>query len=139
MSVSTLAPDTAMVLGIASTAMPFARTPEEQAARWLRLLCQHGEAAVMLRALGVSDARRADVHEADAAAPGGPDEHRRDERDAVARVAECAARVAARRGASAVATTDILIAVMHVYGDAFDRVLRVHGTDRDTVLVLLDA
>jgi hypothetical protein len=26
------------------------------------------------------------------------------------------------------------MAVMHVYGEDFDRVLRVHGTDRDEVL-----
>ena len=28
----------------------------------------------------------------------------------------------------------MLVAVIEVYGDDFDRVLRVHGTDRDEVL-----
>ena len=30
------------------------------------------------------------------------------------------------------------MAVMHVYGEDFDRVLRAHGTDRDEVLARLD-
>ncbi len=136
---STLAPDAAMVLGIASTAMPFARTREAQAERWLRLLRQHGEAGAALQALGVGDAPRqsteddrseADAHAAAAANPEG---------DVVAEVSDRAAHIASRRGAARVSTVDVLLGVMRVYGDAFDRVLRTHGTDSDTVLVLLDA
>jgi hypothetical protein len=131
-----LAPDAAMVLGIASTAMPFARTPEAEAERWLRLLRLHGEAGAALQALGVSDAPLDEpLQEHSGRGGAGP----ADDRDAVAEVAEHAARVADRRGASTVATSDVLVAVMHVYGEDFDRVLRAHGTDRDTVLVLLDA
>ena len=50
-----LAPDAAMVLGIASTAMPFARNREAEAERWLRLLRLHGEVGIALQALGVSE------------------------------------------------------------------------------------
>src|SRR5436190_732816 len=96
-SAPTLAPDAAMVLGIASTALPFARTPDDEAERWLRVLRQ----------------------------------------DAVTRIAEDAARIASRRGAPGVATIDLLMAVMRVYGPAFDRVLRAHGTDRAEVLARL--
>jgi hypothetical protein len=144
---STLAPDAAMVLGIASTAMPFARTPAAQAERWLRLLRQHGDAGVALQALGVGDTPDKGALDLDAAeergtAPGsapsgGPDDA--GERDAVAEVSACAAQVAARRGGVGISTVDVLMAVMHVYGEAFDRVLQAHGTDRDTVLVLLGA
>jgi hypothetical protein len=137
-----------MVLGIASTAMPFARTPAAQAERWLRLLRQHGEVGVALQALGVGDAPEEGALDLDYAeergtAPGsaprggGPDDA--GERDAVAEVSECAAQIAARRGGVGISTVDVLMAVMHVYGEAFDRVLRAHGTDRDTVLVLLGA
>ena len=39
---------------------------------------------------------------------------------------------------SAIATTDVLMAVMHVYGEDFDRVLQVHGTDREELLQKLE-
>lgn len=128
------APDAAMVLGIAATALPFARTPEDEAERWLRVLRLHGEVGVALQALGVSEeslsehANNADRDGAGDAAP----------RDAVALVTERAVQIADERGAAGVATTELLMAVMEVYGDAFDRVLQAHGTDRDEVLARLD-
>jgi hypothetical protein len=39
-----------------------------------------------------------------------------------------------RRGAAGVATSDVLMAVMDVYGADFERVLQAHGTDRDEVI-----
>jgi hypothetical protein len=38
-----------------------------------------------------------------------------------------------------VGTTEVLLAVMEVYGEDFDRVLAAHGTDRDEVLARLGA
>jgi hypothetical protein len=126
-----LAPDAAIALGIASTAMPFARTPEAEAERWLRVLRLHGRVGIALQALGVSEeplpGEPASADRERAGAVGGA-------RDAVARVTEHAVRIAGERRAHALATTDVLMAVMHVYGEDFDRVLRVHGTDRDEVL-----
>jgi hypothetical protein len=125
-----LAPDAAMVLGIASTAMPFARNREAEAERWLRLLRLHGEVGIALQALGVSETAlplpddNKDRPDPDAAP--GP--------DAVEAVTEQTVRIARERGAHGVATTDVLMAVMHVYGEDFDRVLQAHGTDRDEVL-----
>jgi hypothetical protein len=157
-----LAPDAAMVLGIAATAMPFARTPEAEAERWLRILRLHGEVGSALQALGVSEGPLQAVareegekeekaageqkaeEESEEAAGEEADRERRvaapradeddDDRDAVARVTENALHIAGRRGAAGVSTADLLMAVMHVYGDDFDRVLWAHGTDRDEVI-----
>lgn len=131
-----LAPDAAVALGIAATAMPFARTPAGEAERWLRVLRLYGDAGVTLRALGVSEGPIEGAEDtgageqatpAPAAAPGA-------EHDPVARVTERAAAIAERHGARGVCTRDLLVAVIEIYGDAFDRVLRAHGTDRDEVL-----
>jgi hypothetical protein len=127
-----------MVLGIASTAMPFARTPEDQAERWLRVLRLHGEVGIALQALGVSEGSlQVQGEEADPAR-GAPADGV-DDRDVVAQVTEDAVDIAGRRGATGVATTDVLMAVMHFYGADFDRVLRAHGTDRDEVIERLGA
>jgi hypothetical protein len=178
---ATLDPDAAMALGIASTAMPFARTPGEEAERWLRVLRMQGEVGVVLQALGVSEGpletpgesapRKPDpsgegsgpaqgeadspsggtdspgVEGADSHPGGGTDSPGVDgadstgveARDPIAQVTSRAVQIAGRRGAAGVATTDLLLAVMGVYGEDFDRVLRVHGTDRDEVLERLGA
>lgn len=130
-----LAPDAAIALGIASTALPFACTPEDAAERWLRVLRLHGDAGAALQALGVSEGplRAPDEHEGGSAAAGA------DDRDVLARVIEHAVHRAGDRGAAAVATSDVLMAVMDVYGADFERVLRAHGTDRDEVIERLGA
>jgi hypothetical protein len=128
------APDTdaAMVLGMAATAMPFARSAEDQAERWLRILRLHGDAGMALQALGVSEGPLEGSREgagADHAAPSfevAP--------DVIAAVTDDAVGHASRRGATALGTADVLLAVMDVYGAEFDHVLRVHGTDRSEVL-----
>jgi hypothetical protein len=130
-----LAPDAAIVLGIASTAMPFARTPHDEVERWLRVLRLHGQVGIALQALGVSEAALPGGEpDADAAAP----TDAAATRDVVALVTEHAVRIADERRARALSTRDILIALMHVYGEDFDRVLQVHGTDRDEVLARLE-
>jgi hypothetical protein len=126
-----------MVLGIASTAMPFARTPEDEAERWLRVLRLHGEVGIALQALGVSEGSLQVQEEGTDRAHTAPASV--DDRDVVAQVTEDAGHIASRRGANGVATTDVLMAVMHFYGADFDRVLRAHGTDRDEVIERLGA
>jgi hypothetical protein len=127
------APDTsaAIVLGIAATALPFAPSPEAEAERWLRILRLHGEAGSTLQALGVSEGPMEDDQE-----QGPPTRHVAPAagRDVIAQVTDTAARVAGLRGAGALETRDVLVAVMDCYGEDFDHVLRVHGTDRDEVL-----
>jgi hypothetical protein len=130
------ASDAEMVLGIASTAMPFARTPEDGAERWLRVLRLHGEVGAALQSLGVSEAPFLTLGEGDREPSG---DATVEDRDAVARVTEHALRIAGERDATQVATTDVLMAVMRVYGADFDRVLQAHGTNRDEVIERLGA
>jgi hypothetical protein len=134
----TLAPDAAMVLGIAATAIPFARTPEDEAERWLRILRLHGEVGATLQALGVSeDSLRASHEEVDGERF--EDATNPEHRDVIALVTDGAVRVATERGAAGVGTIDVLMAVMQVYGTIFERALRAHGTDADEVLGRLAA
>lgn len=132
-----LAPDAAIALGIASTAMPFARTPDDEVERWLRVLRLNGEVGIALQSIGVSEVPLFGADDGSDQAAEGP--VRGGERDAVARVTDHAVRIAGERHRQALTTTDILLAVMHVYGADFDRVLEVHGTDRQEVLERLAA
>jgi hypothetical protein len=126
-----LAPDAAIVLGLASTAMPFARSPAAEAERWLRILRLHGEAGAVLSAMGVSEAPIEAPTAGGAGEPAG--DAQAEDRDAVSLVTDDASRIASERGADAIGTTDVLVAVMHVYGADFDRVLQAHGADRDEI------
>lgn len=121
-----LAPDAAMALGIAATAIPFAHTPADEAECWLRILRLHGRAGVALQALGVGEERLP------ASVEGDPERVALDPvGDPIGQVAGEAQRSAERRGATGIATTDVLLAVMRVYGGVFDRVLQAHGADRE--------
>jgi anti-sigma B factor antagonist len=111
-----------LVLGLAGTAMPFAGSVDEQAERWLRLLRSYGTAALVLASLGISE-HPVEHGTASAYVPS-------DQSDDVAQqVAEQAVRDAAGRRARNVDTTDLLSAVLNVYGDSFERVLRRHGCE----------
>jgi hypothetical protein len=129
-----LAPDAAIALGIASTAMPFARTPEDEVERWLRVLRLHGQVGITLQALGVSEVPLPGVEHNHTHVEPPVEAGVGSDRDAVARVTELAVRIADERRARALSTRDILMAVMQVYGEDFDRVLQEHGTDREEVL-----
>jgi hypothetical protein len=117
---------------MASTAIPFARSREAEAERWLRILSLQGEAGAVLQGLGVSEApiEGRDEHPEEESPPGTG--------DVIARVGEAAAVTAARRGAPCFGTSDVLMAVIDVYGTDFNHVLRAHGTDRDEVLERLE-
>ncbi|MGH2912221.1 MAG: hypothetical protein ACRDJ3_07065 [Solirubrobacteraceae bacterium] len=134
-AVSELAPDTAIVLGIASTAMPFARTREDEAERWLRVLRMHGEVGGALQALGVAEGSLQPHEVSEHLTSVDSSDH-----DAVRLVTEQAAHIAAEREARrGIATTDLLLAVMRVYGADFDRVLEAHGTNCDELIERLGA
>jgi len=127
--------DAAMVLGLAGTAMPFARTREDEAERWLRVLRLHGDVAGVLQSVGIGESPLQRPHKP-VNSPGLARAPR--DSDAVEQVTGQAACIATERGAAPVASADVLLAVMQVYGDSFDRVLRSYGTDRNEVLERLD-
>lgn len=130
-----LAPDAAMVLGIASTAMPFADGLEGEAERWLRVLRLHGDSGVLLQGLGVSEMALAEIDELAEEQPRDLDNGR----DTVGWVSKRAVQIAGERAAAVVGTLDVLEAVLYVYGTDFDHVLRTHGTDRAEVVERLAA
>jgi hypothetical protein len=126
--------DTAIVLGMASTALPFADTREAEAERWLRILRMHGEAGEALQALGVSEAPlEATPDDGLPPVAGG-----HDARDVIKEVTALAVSSAAARKSRIVTAADVLIAVMDFYGEDFDRVLHVHGINRDELLLRLE-
>src|SRR5439155_6215653 len=100
------APDTdaAMVLGMASTAMPFAESSEAEAERWLRILRLHGQAGVALQALGVSENALEAPHQQSS---GSHSTGTQQGGDTLADVTEGAVRSARQRGARMVGTSDV--------------------------------
>jgi anti-sigma B factor antagonist len=128
--------DAAVVLGIASTAMSFADSRQDQIERWLRTLRRHGEAGIALASLGFTD----DPAQYEAT-PDGPDPQRRVDRadgDEVAEVTKRAHRIAAARGTSKTRTADLLAAVIDYYGRDCERALTLHGVQSDELLALLE-
>ena len=125
----TLSTDSAMVIGLASTALPFADSLVEEAERWLRILRLHGEAGRALTALGLSEAPLDE-----AAAPTPSSEAGGDAGDRIAGVIERARHAAAERRSGTVGTADLLRGVMGVYGADFEWVLRTRGSDPAEVL-----
>lgn len=115
--------DSAVVAGIATTAMPFARCAEDQAEAWLRALRRSGDAAIILSSLGITD-EASDGPSMSAGSEGAPPK-----RDAVSVVTRLSGRTADRRGDPTIRTSDLLGAVLEVYGEDFERVLARHGVD----------
>jgi anti-sigma B factor antagonist len=129
---ASLTPDAAMVLGIAASAMPFARSSAEQAERWLRILCRYGDSASVLASLGITDELpEAPVERAEAT---GHPPARPVDRDPVATVTRSAEVAVHGRGEAGVRPSDLLQAVMGVYGSEFEHVLMVHGVERADVV-----
>jgi hypothetical protein len=125
-----------MALGIATTAMSFARSAESQAERWLRILRGHGDAGVILASLGISDEPATPEAEPQGGPAGGSVE--RTDPDPVASVTRSACRLAEERQASTVQSSDLLEAVKLAYGSAFERVLARHATERTGLIGQLE-
>jgi hypothetical protein len=123
-----LSQDAALVVALAGTAMPFARSAEDEAERWLRALRLHGQVGGALQALGVGEAPLTPGSEShDADAPETPPLGA----EVLQEVTNRATELATDRGVETVGTADLLFAVMDVYGKLFDRALYRRGTSRD--------
>jgi anti-sigma B factor antagonist len=137
---ASLTPDAAIVLGIAASAMPFARSSAEQAERWLRILCRYGDSAVVLAALGITDELPDAAGErAEGAKRAEQSPERPVDSDPVATVTRCAELATHDRGASGIRPSDLLQAVMSVYGPQFEHVLMLHGVESADVIERLRA
>ncbi len=120
-----LTADAAFVLALAHHALAFADSTTAEAERWLRIMRVYGQAGATLQALGVGEAPL-DDGAARTLVPL-PRRPRRDPRDAVRLVERRACALAVFRQADVVSTVDLMFALGEVYGDAFDRELRIRG------------
>ncbi|HEX4759170.1 MAG TPA: hypothetical protein VH256_00150 [Thermoleophilaceae bacterium] len=113
--------DAALVIALAGTAIPFARSAEDEAERWLRALRLHGEVGRVMQALGVSESSLSEAEEPRHDAPplGEP---------VLERVTRLAASHTSERDGDSVGTEDLLHAVLEIYGDLFEHVLYIRGT-----------
>jgi hypothetical protein len=123
-----LSRDAAIVLGLASTALPFATSLDDEAERWLRVLRLHGKVGAVLQSLGVA--------EAPLMTPSSIPAERADSTldDPVAKVRDQAQELSRRRGGRSAGTVDLLFAIFALYGASFDRALYVRGTSRAEVI-----
>jgi hypothetical protein len=126
--------DAAIVLALASTAIPFANSVQDEAARWLRVMRLHGQVGVALQALGVPESP---LETGSAGPPAEAPERRSRDRDPVVEVSRLSRELARRRSADVTGTVDVLFALLAVYGKSFDRALYTRGTSRDELLECL--
>ncbi len=125
-----LSEDAATVVGLVSTAMPFADGPADQVERWLKVLSRNGDAGFVLDAAGIGDSS-ADMGTPSTPAASlslGPDE------DPVDAVTAHANRAVRSRGETTTRSTDLLEAVRDLYGDVFEEALRRHSAEPEGAL-----
>ena len=126
-----LSPDAVTVLGLAGSALPFAQSIDDEVERWLRPLRLYGESGRAMQAIGISESPL----DATKRVFSGPTAESPDE--VLHEVTTAASRIAAERGAVAVGTSDILIAVMEHYGNAFESALRCQSSDSEELIAVL--
>jgi hypothetical protein len=128
-----LSPEAALVLVLANGAMQFAGSAEAETARWLRILRLHGEGGRALQSLGVGETPLTDVEAAKRKPRPEPLGRR-----AVPAVLGHARTAAAAAGASRIGTGELLIAVIHAYGEPFMDALHANGTSAGELLEQLN-
>jgi anti-anti-sigma factor len=126
-----LSEDAATVVGLASTAMPFASGPVDQVERWLKVLSRNGDAGFVLDAAGIHDRSSGDSETQSGSGRSAPLPLDGDPVDAVTAYAHQAVR---SRGETTIRSTDLLEAVRDLYGDVFEEVLRRHTAEPEGAL-----
>jgi hypothetical protein len=123
-----LSREVAIALELAETTVPFARSREGEAERWLRVLRRLERTGDALGALGVPDGPLESPAEARVAY-----EHV-DSGSSVQDVAARAEMYARARGGRVIGTIDLLFGVLGVYGRDFSRALYRSGVPRELLL-----
>jgi hypothetical protein len=127
-SLMTFSREVAVALELAETTVPYARSREGEAERWLRVLRRLERTGEALASLGVPDGPLESPAEARLA----PDAS--DDAGAVEEVAERATMYARARGGEVVGTIDLLFGVLGTYGKDFSKALYRSGVPRDLLL-----
>ena len=122
-----LSREVTIALELADTTVPFARSRQGEAERWLRILRRLERTGDALAALGVSDGPLESPAEARMAF-----EH--DPVVSVEEVAERAEMYARARGGRVVGTIDLLFGVLGTYGKDFNKALYRCGVARELLL-----
>jgi hypothetical protein len=122
-----LSREVAIALELADTTVPYARSREGEAERWLRVLRRLERTGDALGALGVPDGPL----ESPAEARSGVED---DSNGSVQAVEDRAKMYARARGGLVVGTIDLLFGVLGVYGRDFSRALYRSGVPREMLL-----
>ena len=117
-----------IAIELAETTVPFARSREGEAERWLRVLRRLERTGEALGALGVPDGPLESPAEARIAPPA------EDNSGCVEDVVQRAEMYARARGGEVVGTIDLLFGVLGVYGRDFSRALYRSGVPRELLL-----
>ena len=116
-----------IALELAETTVPYARSRQGEAERWLRILRRLERTGEALAALGVSDGPLESPAEARMAYEGEPEFSVQD-------VAERAEMYTRARGGKVVGTIDLLFGVLGTYGKDFSKALYRSGVARELLL-----
>jgi hypothetical protein len=122
-----LSREVVIALELAETTVPYARSRQGEAERWLRILRRLERTGDALGELGVPDGPLESPAEARMA-------YESDPSVAIEDVSERAQMYARARGGKVVGTIDLLFAVLGTYGTDFSRALYRAGVPRELLL-----
>jgi hypothetical protein len=119
--------EVAIALELAETTVPFARSRQGEAERWLRIMRRLERTGEALAALGVPDGPLESPAEARMAYESDPEV-------SVNEVADRAEMYARARGGDVIGTIDLLFGVLGTYGKDFSKALYRCGAPREMLL-----